>query len=176
MALPSDLQYFNYHEVVTCKQEICAGVVLLNNGISHLGLLCVHKVQCSLHYSAVTKSEPLCLLCMPEAFVPLRFCFRWRLPIWACYQYSNLSWVTHLISGYYLSIQAGRLRHGLHMHCMVFLYNLELVKLRMDSHLSDASAADCWVVICLRLASITGAGCIPIAGNLGLKKLQFWQL
>lgn len=74
MALSFDKQYFSYHEVVTEKQGICASVILLNNRISQLSLLII--MQCLLHCSALAKTERLCLLYMPEAFVPLcTFCF-----------------------------------------------------------------------------------------------------
>ena len=138
MALPFDKQYFSYHEVVTWKQGICAGVILLNDGISQLNLLI--SMQCSLHCSAFTKTE-LCLLYMPEAFVPL---CAFLLPLCSCEGFVSQLFINIQIchdSPIFFQIIISAFEQAswdVAYVCIVwclFLYNLKYVKLRMVSHL-----------------------------------------
>lgn len=94
-------------------------------------------MRCALCCSAFTKIELLCSLCIPEAFfafvcLSASTVFTWRLHITAFYQYSSLSWFTHLVLKYYHRIWD--VAYTCDVWCL-FLYDLKYVKLRMVSHL-----------------------------------------
>lgn len=139
MALSFDKQYFSYHEVVTEEQGICASVILLNNRISQLSLLII--MQCLLHCSALTKTERLCLLYMPEAFVPL---CAFLLPLCSRKDFISQLFINIQIRhdspiSFQIILsafeQASRdMAYACIVRCL-FLYNLKYVKLRMVSHL-----------------------------------------